>query len=99
QISGDLGNAGHLPEILQLVEPCFDAPVHGVQVGNNLIKAHLDLGQLDAARRILNQLYALNRPDWKENLSYWDTQIAKTRLSTAAEDQQAQYKMAMLSIA
>lgn len=26
QISGDLGNAGHLPEILQLVEPHFDIP-------------------------------------------------------------------------
>jgi tetratricopeptide (TPR) repeat protein len=99
QMSGDLGNAGHLPEILQLIEPHFDAPTHGLQVGNNLIKAHLDLGQIDAARRILNQLYALNRPDWKENLSYWDTEIAKTKLSTAAVDQQAGFKMAMLTIA
>ena len=50
QISGDLGNAAHLPELLQLVEPHFVAEVHGLPVGNNLIKAHLDLGQLDAAR-------------------------------------------------
>ncbi len=81
QISGDLGNAGHLPEILQIVAPHFDAASHGLMVGNNLIKAHFDLGQLEAARKILDQLYKQNRGDWKENLSYWDTEIAKARVS------------------
>ena len=98
QMSGDLGNAGHLPEILQLVEPHFDAKSHGLPVGNNLIKAHLDLGQLDAARRILNQLYALNRMDWKQNLSYWDTEIAKARVASAPVDQKKPMQMAMLNI-
>src|SRR6185369_8004214 len=64
QMSGDLGNAGHLPELLQLTESHFDCGKHGLQVGNNLIKAHLDLGQLEAARRILDQLYGLKRADW-----------------------------------
>jgi tetratricopeptide (TPR) repeat protein len=81
QISGDLGNAGHLPEILQSVAPHFDATAHGLMVGNNLIKAYFDLGQLDAARQILDQLYRQNRGDWKEHLSFWDTQIAKARVS------------------
>jgi tetratricopeptide (TPR) repeat protein len=98
QISGDLGNAGHLPEILQLVEPHFDIPVHGLQVGNNLIKAHLDLGQSDAARRIVNQLYALNRPDWKEVLSNWDTEIAKVLVALAQPETQQSIKVAMLTI-
>ena len=98
QMSGDLGNAGRLPEILQLVEPHFDAKTHGLQVGNNLIKAHVDLGQLDAARRILDQLYAQNRPDWKENLSYWDTEIAKARLKISSNSEAAQMKVAMLTI-
>jgi len=99
QMSGDLGNAGHLPQILQLVEPHFDAKTHGLLVGNNLIKAHLDLGQIDAARRLLDQLYALNRMDWKQNLSYWDTELAKARVATATVDQKAPLKMAMLTIA
>lgn len=85
QMSGDLGNSGRLPEILQLVEPCFNPTLHCLQVGNNLIKAHVDLGQLDAARRILDQLYALNRPDWKEQLSFWDTEIAKARVAMTGE--------------
>ena len=49
-------------------------------VGNNLIKAHLDLGRLDAARRILDALYALKRPDWRETLGFWDKELAKARL-------------------
>jgi tetratricopeptide (TPR) repeat protein len=98
QMSGDLGNAGHVPEILQLVEPYFDAQTHGLLVGNNLIKAHLDLGQIEAARHILNQLYALNRMDWKQNLSYWDTEIAKAKVASTAVDQKAPMKIAMLTI-
>lgn len=98
QISGDLGNAGHLPEILQLVEPQFDPAIHGLQVGNNLIKAHLDLGQSDAARQIVNQLYALKRPDWKENLSFWDTELAKARVGLAQPETPQSIQVAMLSI-
>lgn len=81
QISGDLGNAGHLPEILQLVSPHFVAAAHGLMVGNNLIKTHFDLGQLDAARHILDQLYQQNRGDWKEHLAFWDTELAKARVA------------------
>jgi tetratricopeptide (TPR) repeat protein len=83
QLSGDLGNHGHLAEILQLAEPEFVPVDHGLVVGNNLIKAHLDLGQIDKAAKILGQLYDLRRPDWKEQLSFWDTAIAKARITSS----------------
>jgi tetratricopeptide (TPR) repeat protein len=99
QISGDLGNQGHLPELLQLVEPHFVPEKHGLQVGNNLVKAHLDLGQIDAARRILDELFALKRPDWNPTLSYWDTEIAKARLQNEQDDGQVkQIKSTLLTI-
>ena len=98
QMSGDLGNAGHLPEILQLVEPHFHPQAHGLQVGNNLIKANLDLGQIDAARRILDQLYALNRMDWKQTLSFWDTEISKMKVSSSNPVPQKDLRVAMLTI-
>lgn len=79
QMSGDLGNAGQLSDLLRLVEPHFRPEAHGLLVGNNLIKAHLDLSQLDAAQSILDKLYALNRPDYQQNLRFWDTAIAKAR--------------------
>ena len=78
-ISGDLGNAGQLAELLALVEPRFEASVHGLMVGNNLITAHLDLGQASQAGVILRRLIAQNRPDWREHLAFWDKEITAAR--------------------
>jgi tetratricopeptide (TPR) repeat protein len=86
QMSGDLGNSGHLVEILNLVLPRFDLQGHGLQVGNNLIKAMLDLGQIDAARKLVQELYAQDRPDWKQTLNFWDTELAKAQVATKSVD-------------
>jgi tetratricopeptide (TPR) repeat protein len=83
QMSGDLGRAGHLRELLRLTEPRFVPQTHGLLVGNNLIKAHLDSGQIADAQRLLDQLYSLNRPDYKQQLGFWDTEIAKAKLAQA----------------
>lgn len=84
QMSGDLGNAGHLPEILNLIAPRYEVALHGIRVGNNLLKAMIDLGQIDPARKLLQQLYAQKRPDWKETLNFWDTELARIHISTMA---------------
>ncbi len=88
QMSGDLGKIGHLTELLKLCEPYFMPEIHGLQVGNNIIKAHLDLGQIEAASQILNQLYTLKRPDWQQSLSFWDTEIAKKRLTKLGQKEE-----------
>lgn len=98
QLSGDLGNQGHLPELLELTLPHFNLNVHGLMVGNNLIKAHLDLGQVTAAKQLVDQLYALKRPDWKQTLGYWDSEIAKTRIGTANLTQTSPPQISMLTI-
>lgn len=82
QMSGDLGRSGQLRELLDLTEPHFNLKFHGLAVGNNLIKAHLDLGELEAAQAILNQLSALNRPDFKATLDFWKAEIEKIRDAT-----------------
>ncbi len=81
QMGGDLGKHGYLKELLQFTEPRFVPELHGLQVGNNLIKAHLDLDEIEPARKLLDQLYALKRPDYKQHLSFWDTEIAKARVA------------------
>lgn len=81
QIGGDLGQRGLLRESIDLTEPRFKAPVHGLQVGNNLIKAHLDLGEVEEAQKVLEQLYSLQRPDFKKHLSFWETEIAKVKVA------------------
>lgn len=79
QMSGDLGNHGYLNQSLLLTEHVFDARHHGLRVGNNLIKAHLDLGQIDAATRIVEELQKLKRPDWKQHLDFWEKEIHQAR--------------------
>jgi tetratricopeptide (TPR) repeat protein len=98
QMSGDLGNKGHLHQIIEWVGPHFDVKLHGIMVGNNLIKAHLDTGNLDAARFILDQLYALKRPDWKDTLSFWDTELAKARIAIGEPPTDGPMGVTMLSI-
>jgi tetratricopeptide (TPR) repeat protein len=98
QISGDLGNHGHLKESIELTEPHFVPQVHGLSVGNNLIKSHLDLGQLDAAKRILEQLWVLQRPDFKQTLGFWDTEISKARIARSKLPGEPQLQMSMATI-
>jgi tetratricopeptide (TPR) repeat protein len=75
QLSGDLGNRGHTALLVQLTRPRFDLEAHGLAVGNNLIRAHIELGQLAEARALLEQLYAKQRPDWREHLLFWEQKL------------------------
>ncbi|HEY4363925.1 MAG TPA: hypothetical protein VGN17_23350 [Bryobacteraceae bacterium] len=77
QMSGDLGKHGLLSELIELSEPPFVPAVHGLQAGNNLIRANVGLGRIDSARRILNQLRLMQRPDWASQLDFWEAEIAK----------------------
>lgn len=82
QISGDLGNRSQPSLLLELCAPHFDIKLHGIQVGTNLIKANLDLGRPADARRILDQLYAEQRPDWREALLEWEGGIEQAERRT-----------------
>ena len=98
QISGDLGLQGHLMELVNTTEPLFDPAVHGLPVGNNLFRAYMDLGLIDQARQLIDQLYAQKRPDWKDSLAVWDTQVAEARVEINPADPQKQIRIAILNI-
>lgn len=76
QVSGDLGRNGHLKEIIQIAEPKFDPAKHGIVAGGNLVKAHMELGNTDDAKRIIDQLKSLGRPDWKKHIAFLESVIA-----------------------
>ena len=92
QMSGDLGGHGHLRELVELTAPHFVPEIHGLPVGNNLMKASFDLGDVAATEAIRQTLIPFNRPDWREALGFWETEIAKRR-SGVAEDQAIQIGM------
>jgi tetratricopeptide (TPR) repeat protein len=98
QMSGDLGNHGHLPEVLNLAGPHFDVQTHGITVGNNLIKASIDTGHLDSARDLIRKLEACQRPDWRENLGFWEHELQKARIQTNAPVPAEKLSMTMLNI-
>ena len=98
QMSGDLGNHGHLSEILNLVGPHFDEETHGIALGNNLIKASIDTGHLDSARSIIRKLEACQRPDWRETLGFWESELLKAKLETQAPVPADKLRMTMLNL-
>ena len=97
-LTGDLGNRGHLEEALALARPAYDARVHGLPVGNNLIKASLDTGRLDDARAMVEELQRMNRPEWVQHLQFWETEIRRTELAKEGKLPEAQPELTALAI-
>ena len=93
QMSGDLGGHGLLRELLEFTAPQFVAELHGLAVGNNLIKACLDTGNVDPTEAIVRQLAAFNRPDWKGALDFWLGEIARRRGANGVQQQELQIGM------
>jgi len=75
QLSGDLGNRGHTELLMKLTQPRFDLLEHGLTVGNNLLRAYVELGMFAEARKLLEQLYSQQRPDWREQLIAWERKL------------------------
>lgn len=76
-ISGDLGVNGHLPEIIELVAPRYDAQKHGPAAGLNLLQAYLALGHADTAQHVLDMLFELDRPELHDRLLGFSNGIAE----------------------
>jgi tetratricopeptide (TPR) repeat protein len=97
QMSGDLGNGGHLLELIELTAPNFVPEAHGLAVGANLIKANVDTRNLQEAARLTSILGNFNRPDWAQALAYWNQQIAQ-KLSGVEAPQQGGVQIGMLRV-
>ncbi len=93
QMTGDLGAKGALVDLIELSAPHFVPEYHGMPVGNNLIKALVDTGNLEPATQVKAALEAQNRPDWKEALGFWDAEIGRRRVAAAPDAQQLQVGM------
>ncbi len=97
QMSGDLGAKGHLNELIEFTGPHFVPEWHGMPVGNNLLKALVDTNRLDDADHVKTVLAAANRPDWREALAFWDTEITRRRTEGSAIPAQ-QMQIGMLRV-
>ena len=84
-VSGDLGQFGLLEDILRLVRPLYEPELHGLAVGNNLLRATLDSGQPAESLAMLRDLARLNRPELAEPLRAWEIEIRRRDLAAQAQ--------------
>ncbi len=80
-ISGDLGTTGHVPQIVELIAPRYDAERHGPAIGLNLLQAYIALRNVEAAQHVLDILFGLNRPELEERLYGFSNAIAELALA------------------
>lgn len=53
---------------------------------------------MDHARKILDELYALKRPDFQQTLAFWEKEIAKARINQENQMPQPPISVSMLTI-
>ncbi|MBI2813855.1 MAG: hypothetical protein HYX71_06190 [Opitutae bacterium] len=76
-ISGDLGTAGQVPELIELLAPRYDAQRHGAAAGINLLQAYLVTRNAEAAQHLLDLLYELQRPELEARLHGFSNAVAE----------------------
>jgi hypothetical protein len=76
-ISGDLGQHGHVQQIVEFIAPRYDAERHGPATGLNVLQAYLALHNADAAQHVLDLLFSLHRPELAERLQGFSNAIAE----------------------
>ena len=80
-ISGDLGTAGKVNELIDLLAPRYDAQRHGAAAGINLLQAYLVTRNTDAAQHLLDLLYELRRPELESRLAGFSNALAELFVS------------------
>ncbi len=74
-ISAELGKAGRLQEMVELVAPIYDERRQRPETGFNLLRALIQLQRLDEARGLFQRLAALNVPPLAQALAQFAAQL------------------------
>jgi tetratricopeptide (TPR) repeat protein len=82
-ISGDLGNSGQIPMIVELIAPIYDEHRHDPTTGMNLLRAYQALGKVDEGEALLARMYALGMAPFKQQLDQFAHAFQEMRLRAA----------------
>jgi tetratricopeptide (TPR) repeat protein len=97
QMTGDLGHTGHPDVMLREAAQLYAVEAHGLQGAHNLFRACLETGQLQAARGLLDLLFAQVRFDWRAALGSWESDLARARMAHLGKNAQpGERKIALL---
>ena len=89
QITGDLGRAGKIPEIVELVRPIYHVKTHGPLAGLNLLQAMLTIGLTAESADLLQSLDELDHPALKQILAGFKARLAQLAEKASAGRQTA----------
>ncbi|MFZ5896616.1 MAG: tetratricopeptide repeat protein [Myxococcota bacterium] len=79
-ISGDLGNAGALAELVNVALPRYEPERDGPEAGLNIVEALKRLGRIEEARALVRRLQGLNFAPFSERLAQLDHELAAASL-------------------
>src|SRR5437763_988198 len=68
-ISGDLGNAGHVDEVFELVVPRYQPERHALSVGFNLLNACVQARRRAEGEALLHRIGLLNAPHARDQIA------------------------------
>lgn len=82
-VSGDLGNNGQIPLLVELIAPVYDAQRHDPMVGLNLLRGWQVLGNADEGEKLLQRMYTLDYAPLKQHLDEFSRVFQEMRQQTA----------------
>jgi len=94
-ISGDLGKNGFVAEVLKVALPVYQAEKHGLPVGVNILQAYLETKNYPDGEQFLHKMFAMNRPDWKQNLMYYAAEFDKLRIGASRDRKEVEPPVSM----
>jgi pentatricopeptide repeat protein len=74
-VTGDLGNAGALEDIVRIAVPRYTPEAHGPAAGMNLARAFMQLGRIDDARAVVRRMQAMGWAPLAATLAALDAEI------------------------
>lgn len=99
QISGDLGQAGYLGEMIDLIAPLYDLDRHGIACGLNLVRAYAALGGIEPGRTLWRRIKALNLPGFDQVLAELEQLLLKPiSLTEAPKEPSAPFSITMPNV-
>ena len=97
-ISGDMGKAGLVREMLDLVTYLYDVNRNDERIGFNLLKAYLMNKNVQEGQRLISKLMQLNRPDLKQYLLSMSEEFEKIEDQADKDDIKGTPQMEMCSL-
>jgi tetratricopeptide (TPR) repeat protein len=93
QISGDLGQAGLIKEMVELVAPIYDLDRHGPPCGLNLVRAYAALGETIKGRLLWRRLKELAYPHLDPVLAELEQLLTKPETINATPEKPLEMSM------